>query len=131
LKLLLPYVCTVYGGHYFQCRTKRGRKIVKEFDLAGLSEMNDELEEPDEFMSWIAPQISLNPRRFIRELIAAAPQFWAFLSAVRNPAARIDASGTLKDANMPLEVSLPPNDQSAPSAPDTQQELWRQSFTDR
>ncbi|GEM_PF-3038803 len=60
--LLSAYSCTVYGGHYFQCRTKRGRKIVKEFDLTRLSECDDDLEENSAFISWIAPQIELDPQ---------------------------------------------------------------------
>lgn len=58
---LTSYKCTVYGGHYFQCRAKRGRKIVKEFDLTALTECDDELEDKNAFIDWIAPQISLNP----------------------------------------------------------------------
>ncbi len=61
LKSLLPYGCTISGGHFFQCRNAKSKKIVKEFDLMGLEETNDELEDKDEFVAWIAPQISINP----------------------------------------------------------------------
>lgn len=57
---LTNYQCTVYGGRYFQCRTKRG-KIVKEFDLLSLEDMEEELESEGEFLRWIAPQIELDP----------------------------------------------------------------------
>jgi len=60
-QLLTSYKCTVYGGHHFQCRAKRGKKIIQEFDLMSLAEADNELEESSEFLSWIAPQISLNP----------------------------------------------------------------------
>lgn len=69
LKKLLPtYNCTVYGGHFLQFRSKRGKKkIIKEFDLNTLSDSDDELEDDSAFISWIAPQISLNPETLVFE----------------------------------------------------------------
>lgn len=61
-EMLKSYKCTVYGGHHFQCRLKRGKKIIAEFDLLSLSEPEDELEDDSEFLEWIAPQIALNPK---------------------------------------------------------------------
>jgi hypothetical protein len=59
--LLLHYKCTISGGHQIQFRAKRGKKIIKEFDLTTLSQSDDELEADAAFISWIAPQLSLNP----------------------------------------------------------------------
>lgn len=62
LKALLGvYECIVYGGHYFQCRSKQRKRIIREFDLLSLEEPDNDLETDSEFLSWIAPQISLNP----------------------------------------------------------------------
>lgn len=60
-KLLTTYKCTVYGGHFIQFRAKRGKKVIKEFDLTTLSDCEDELDEDSAFVEWIAPQISLDP----------------------------------------------------------------------
>lgn len=61
LKRLLPgYECTVYGGHYFQCRSKSTKRIVKEFDMLGLAESDGDVTNDEEFLEWISPQISLN-----------------------------------------------------------------------
>lgn len=60
-KLLTGYKCTVYGGHHIQFRPRRGKRLVHEFDLATLSKTENEMEEDSDFISWIAPQISLNP----------------------------------------------------------------------
>jgi hypothetical protein len=60
-RLLASYHCTVYGGHYFQCRATSGKRIVREFDLLALEPTDEELENDSEFLKWIAPQISLNP----------------------------------------------------------------------
>ncbi len=59
-KILGHYNCVVFGGHYLQFRNKGGKKIVREVDLAGLAECDDELEEDSAFIAWIAPQIGLN-----------------------------------------------------------------------
>jgi hypothetical protein len=60
-ELLQSYSCTVYGGHYFQARSKRGRKtIVKELDLMSLEEPDEDFRTQQDFAQWIAPQISLN-----------------------------------------------------------------------
>ncbi len=60
-KLLTDYTCTIYGGHFLQCRRKRGKKIIKEFDLTALAESEDDLDKDSDFIAWIAPQIELNP----------------------------------------------------------------------
>lgn len=60
--LLKSYRCTVYGGRYFQCRPRRGKKIVKEFDLFELEESEDDVEDEEAFLAWIAPQIDLDAR---------------------------------------------------------------------
>jgi len=60
-QLLESYECTVYGGHYFQCRGKSGKKVVKEFDLLALEHSEEDMDGDSDFIDWIAPQISLNP----------------------------------------------------------------------
>jgi len=64
--LLKHYNCTVYGGRYFQARPKRAKKIAAEFDLLILEEPEDDIEDEQAFLEWLAPQIDLNieTRRF-------------------------------------------------------------------
>jgi hypothetical protein len=62
-ELLQSYSCTVFGGHYFQARNKKGKKeIIKELDLTGLEQPDEDFRTQEDFAQWIAPQISLNLR---------------------------------------------------------------------